>query len=302
MKPSYTIETFLPAVLASHLAPHPEAKMPIDEQDKTAIQISMEETGIIQPLLVVADGKEKYLIIDGVNRFDRGVDSGRSTFPCLLVRAPDVRHVVYECLASHRKCSTGQRILAYIAQHKREVLEAHTEFSKKGNEFTKVSRETLADDPFLKYSAQSISDRLQCSRQDVLCGIELFKAMEGEHPKPVEEQFSRILSGSSPIRRWRAAVAGAANKGKERAEADYTRLLMNAATTLANGFKAWSDLNWKQYEPERPHFQEEVISRIRGMLDVAPDVIRYVIRNSIKDFWPAADKKKLLAEIKKAAK
>ncbi len=71
MQKEYEIVGF-ERIRAGDLEPHPDAQLPMDVEDQFALGESLEERGVILPLLVLATPPRKNgcrLILDGVNRW-----------------------------------------------------------------------------------------------------------------------------------------------------------------------------------------------------------------------------------------
>lgn len=180
------------------LAVHPEAKVPIAEEDREALEKSVKDGGVIQPLLVTPApslGKQKggglppakrWWIVDGANRYRALTQEEK--IPCVVVETDNVRDLALECASVGRSRSAGQRIMVYLERHKEEVLAA----SEKGKEFSQgaslkkgqmmikggsaVSRETAEE--IKGFSSEEIAKALGVSRQDTLLAIDLLRSHE----------------------------------------------------------------------------------------------------------------------------
>jgi len=300
MKPvSYRIVEFQPAITINRLTPHPAASVPTADDDLAQLGVSVEAHGVCIPLIVMPNGSD-YQILDGCTRYQQAIQAGRSTLPCVVVNCLNPRDFVLENLRCRRKATAGQKILAYLEQHKEQVLEAHDSAKatrlqnlKKGQCFPK--QHDVASE---KWSAEEIAKRIECSEPDVLLGIELMiaadQSADDASGAAVKAARDRVFSGEAPIRRWKAAVAGkTAGGGKGKASADYLDKIPQAATTLANGFRAWAELDWNRYSDTRPKYREEVCEKIFEMLDAMPDEVRSIMRGIVCEHWSQAEQKRL---------
>ena len=164
----------------TQLKPHADAQLPMAPDDQMALERSIEEGGLIQPLLVL-DKPDKldglFEVVDGCNRLDKSTDG---KLPCVLIQCDNVREVALTCLGTGRKRSTGQRIMAYLEMHKREVVKA-TELcsvAAGGNSFG-VSRDTpKLSGVFANFTSDAIAATLSVSKKDVLLAIDLLMCLE----------------------------------------------------------------------------------------------------------------------------
>lgn len=182
-----------------NLEVHPEAKVPIADEDAAALKASVGDNGMIQPLLViprdVIPGKEKathrgnvmehipprhrFWIVDGANRFAAHKKDDADVMPCVVVKlAPGatVRDLALECASVGRSRSAGQRIMVYLERHKEIVLEAAEKGQEASRFGTAVSRDTA--EKIKDFSVDAIAKTLGVSNKDTLLGIELLNAYE----------------------------------------------------------------------------------------------------------------------------
>lgn len=185
-----------------NLEVHPEAKVPIAEDDAAALKASVQDNGMIQPLLViprdVIPGKEKathrgrdmehvpprhrFWIVDGANRFAVHKKGDADLLPCVVIElAPGatVRDLALECASVGRSRSAGQRIMVYLERHKEKVLEAAEkgqDRARNGGSFAPQSHDRGGE--IGDYSSRGIAKALGVSDKDTLLGIELLNAYE----------------------------------------------------------------------------------------------------------------------------
>jgi hypothetical protein len=266
------------------LAPHPEAEVPMAEEDDQALRDSVSGNGLIQPLLVMERAEEEpgkkaagrcimcddkgfctndrnqgggfrcfrcedfkpapapkqFWIVDGIHRF-RNAPEGEP-LPCVLVETDDVRGLALECASVGRSRSAGQRILVRLERDKAQILAA-AEMGREANlKQSEVSRET--SEKIKDFRADAIARELGVSNKDTLLAIELLRCHEErcgrstvvggirrkgrklEEGDPelaaIDDAWGRVLAGTLPIRRWTAAMAGAAKtKGVGKAATDW---------------------------------------------------------------------------------
>ena len=178
---------------------HPEAKVPIAEEDAAALKTSVEDNGMIQPLVVIlrevipaktvskrggkvmekVPARKRFWIVDGANRFATCKKKVDDVLPCVVVETDSVRDLALECASVGRSRSAGQRIMVYLERHKEEVLQA----AEKGQELAKggrspfaVSRDTATDSK--GFSSEEIAKALGVSKQDTLLAIDLLNCHE----------------------------------------------------------------------------------------------------------------------------
>ena len=246
------------------------------DDDKFALDRSIDEGGLIQPLLVLdkpnKDGR--YEVVDGCNRL---LVSMQNELPCVLIQCDNVREVALTCLGTGRKRSTGQRIMAYLEMHKREVVKA-AEMGAEINAGGKaphgiaVSRDTAKlSGVFANFTSDAIAETLSVSKKDVLLAIDLLMCLEkkctapqrvGSLVTPAREldlkdkadkvyfdclkmTHANVMAGSTPIRRWKAAQAGKSTQAEGRTEIDYADLFREGLNHLRTASKHWKDITFK---------------------------------------------------------
>ncbi|MBP8654944.1 MAG: ParB N-terminal domain-containing protein [Kiritimatiellae bacterium] len=257
----------------TQLKPHADAQLPMAPDDQMALERSIEEGGLIQPLLVL-DKPDKldglFEVVDGCNRLDKSTDG---KLPCVLIQCDNVREVALTCLGTGRKRSTGQRIMAYLEMHKREVVKAAELGAQKaaGNP-SAVSRDTAQiSGVFANFTSDAIAATLSVSKKDVLLAIDLLMCLEkkctvpqrvGSLVTPTREldlkdkadkvyfdclklTHANVMAGSTPIRRWKAAQAGKSTQAEGRTEIDYADLFREGLNHLRTASKHWKDITFQ---------------------------------------------------------
>lgn len=313
MKQGYAIVGFQ-MIHHDQLAPHPDAQLPIEQDDSASMDASVDSEGVLLPILVSAkpNAENRHWIYDGVNRWRSARKSPDiSGLPCILANVPDVRKLALTCLGTGRKRSTGQRVMAYLEMHRAPVLEVAVivgdglvpgvRVKRMAGQMTGHEIPKKLED----FTAEAIARKLGVSDKDVRLGIELLRA-EYMAPEAQKEPFLKqrltLLAGGSSIRRWKAAVAGRkATAGTQRSGADYTDLLPKAMATVRNGFSAWPKLDWAYLDSKQPgrDSQGETVESAVAMLKVMPDVLRVQMRTLIMEQWPAHEKEELRLELER---
>lgn len=264
-------------ITKTQLKPHPDAQLPMSPEDRLGLGRSIEEGGLIQPLLVLSkqdklDGA--FLVVDGCNRMESG-PAGQK-FPCVMIECDNVREVALECLGTGRKRSTGQRIMAYIEMHHKEVVKAAelgAEISAGGKapHGIAVSHETAKLSGVLaNFTSDAIATTLSVSKQDVLLAIDLLMCLEKKCTAPqrvgslvtpareldlkdkddkvyfeaLKHNYANVMAGSTPIRRWKAAQGGKVATAEGRPEIDYAELFREGLNHLRTAAKHWKDITF----------------------------------------------------------
>ncbi len=274
-------------IAKTQLKPHPEAAMPMGQDDAAALQSSIKSGGLIQPLLVLSKADKLdgfFQVVDGINRMESDPPDGK--FPCNLIECDNVREVALECLGTGRKRSTGQRILAFLMMHKREVLKAAEIGAQiaagKGGP---VSNETgLKYGVFADFTADAMAERLKVCKEDVVRTVELFRCLEekrlpdsnrgGERAldmkDPEDKQtfddlkkvFGDVMAGGTAVRTWKPALFGRrlTTGPKGRPDVDFEALFRKGLNHLRTVFKAeaWHGIGAVERERLAELFDEVV--------------------------------------------
>jgi hypothetical protein len=303
------------------ITPHPAALLPMDDEDKGVLTESIKDRGVIQPLLVLLDANTgRYKAVDGCNRLEAAVAAGLSEIPVNVIECDSVADVVYHCLTSGRKRSTGQRVISYLRLHKADVLAALPENHeamagknlRKGQQIPVQSRDRT-EVGF--WTSRVIAERLGCSDKDVLAGIDMLLAKEtGEigidihnaSLKGVEiteaeivaafNQTEReILCGAAGIRRWRAAFAGrVTTKGKStgKAPTDFYSLALRTLTSMGTVWANWKSLNGQQRATTRQQWLRHIDNAPADFLtDMAAAAVGRMGKSDLVDLTAAIQKR-----------
>jgi hypothetical protein len=180
--------------------------------------------------------------------------------------------------------------MVYLERHKEKVLEA----AEKGQEVKKgyfgsaaQSRDSAGEST--GFSSMEISKALGVSQKDTLLAIQLMRCHElregvekrtgplveaGKKLKEgapelvaIDEAWAGVLAGTTPIRRWMAAVGGkAATKGVGRAATN----VVACAIECAKKFKTFGGARWAEIPMED---RVLVLDAFRKVLDWVPDEV-----------------------------
>ncbi len=259
---------------ATSLTPHPEALIPIDDEDKADIARSVKASGVWLPLTVEADPQAdgKRRILDGCNRWravkDAAADGhGNSRLPCNLVRTDDPRAVIMGILGTGRKRTVGQRVMARLELCKAKALAAKDEGLAAN--FAKGRFPQVSNDTWTKFQGvTNLAKELNCSNKDVIAGLDLLWHIERKM-RPVKDTKSMsepldlevdvdvgylkaltdkrlaVLSGAAPVRTWRRAVEGKVAVQRGKADTDYAKVCKRAMLSLRNCFENWMKISGK---------------------------------------------------------
>lgn len=236
------------ALPMEQLSPHPDAEaFGAEEEDRQALRGSVAECGLLDPISVAPadDAAGGWLVIDGCGRLDAARARGYAYVPCMVFDLGDfsVREFALHRNTMQRKVTTGQRVLCYLQTN--------------GQETGGMSRDTRRE----------IAKTLGCSDHDVAAARELMEEVEKDHAAAEEEAlhevFDDVLAGRTPIRRWKAALAGrTATKDKPKKAIDYAAVCARVCASLDTLFKAWPSL--------RGQLKGEIEDALYGALERAP--------------------------------
>jgi hypothetical protein len=282
------------------LDPHPDAlAYPTDADDRGALDCSMAEQGLIQPIIVTASAG-KYLILDGIGRVDGARKAGLKEVECKVVTCSDPRSLALTANGAGRKRTTGSRILTYLMQHQADVLRAAAISAaiQRGNggvshreapphllvasmDLRWVS-EGLIPPALMDWTAKAIAVRLETCREDVLCAIDLLicqtqgedlhgKPLDDDGRKILDETFGAVVCGRTPIRRWRAALAGKSvpAEASGKAATAFGPLALRSITSLQTAFKNWQEIG--------PVSREGLLLALSDALDQAPEDVVHLL-------------------------
>ena len=275
--------------------PHADAEAySASTSDRLALDNSIEETGVLSPIAVVPDEDGKgWFVIDGIGRMNAMIAAGETETDAQVFDLGDLSVAEFVVCKNSmmRKVTTGSRVMAYLKCHEREVLAAADpekyqgrKESKWRNKVAAVSRETAADEK--GWGAKEIAERLGVSKNDVLAGVELLKAMcedgergtgNGERPQYEQgdlfETLDAVMHGETPIRRWKAAVCGKQPRTGGKAAADYTAIGARTMASLAGLFENWQTVPMD--------CRAAIIEKFKAALEVAPDDFRTVMEAAV---------------------
>jgi hypothetical protein len=284
------------------LDPHPDAlAYPTDADDRGALDCSMAEQGLIQPIIVTASAG-KYLILDGIGRVDGARKAGLKEVECKVVTCSDPRSLALTANGAGRKRTTGSRILTYLMQHQADVIRAAACVAAqqrlkggvghgdrpppKGSAVDKMDWVYLEKGALppsvLVWTTRPIALRLKASEKDVLLAIDLLicqaqgedlhgKPLDDDGRKILDETFGAVVCGRTPIRRWRAAIAGKSvpAEASGKAATNHGALALRSITSLQTAFGAWQEINHGS--------RELILSALSDALDQAPEDVLHLL-------------------------
>ena len=292
--------------------PHADAEAySASTSDRLALDNSIEETGVLSPIAVIADTPDGagesghgWFVIDGIGRMNAMIAAGETETDAQVFDLGDLSVAEFVVCKNSmmRKVTTGSRVMAYLKCHEREVLAAADpkNYNLRANSFQPkrgaVSHETA---PEKGWGAKEIAERLGVSKNDVLAGVELLKAMcecgsggvgsGGVNPptpslthSPTSyyeqgdlfETLDAVMHGDTPIRRWKAAVCGKQPRTGGKAAADYTAIGARTMASLAGLFENWQTVPMD--------CRAAIIEKFKAALEVAPDDFRAVMENVVE--------------------
>lgn len=294
-KPTYEKTMSLPVGM---LQAHPDAlafwaahREKDSDEDQRALTNSVAESGVLEPLMAVAkaDGTG-FWVVDGCSRFAAAQECGLPEVPVSIYKMEldKVSGVAFQKNACRHRVSSGERILRYLDLHREVVLKCWKNGQDKGQTgrgHKAVSRDTA-------FSSKEIAERLGVSNKDVLKGIELLASCDaGGVPAraadgstvivPADENmqtmvrdcFTRVISGTTPIRRWQAALQGrAATENQDKASTDYAEVARRSVIGLTNALLNWDD--WREDKQMEYKLKAALMKDFESLFAAMPEEIR----------------------------
>lgn len=273
----YEIIKFLTLPVAD-LTPHPDAQaFPSDDDDRAALDASIDGVGILEPLTVIPSGSA-YLVIDGCGRLADALAKGTQTLPCLVVSCDNPREFANNKNAMGRKRSTGSRILCYLMANQKAVLEAASLLQSRDRR-----EEAFKTPTHLKpWTSREIARRLKVSDTDVVSAIQLLVCqtsnvspdnadLDDDSAFRLDEIFTSVMCARTPVRRWKAAYGGKSvpADGSGKAATDYSALGVRTLVSLRNVFSHWYDIPAGS--------RDFLLQDLRGILSAAPEEVRLAV-------------------------
>lgn len=233
------------AIHLTNLYKHPDAEaFGAEEEDRQALSGSVAECGLLDPLSVVAKdaAADAWWVVDGCGRLDalRAASPG-GLVPCMVfdLGGFSPREFALHRNTMQRKVTTGQRVLCYLA----------------------LSRESKTE------TVRDTAEKLGCSQADIVAGSELRDEAGKEGGEAAREVYEDVMAGRTPIRRWKAALAGrTATKDKPKKPVDYKKLCEGVCASLRTICKAWPGL--------KGALRDEIGEKLRDVLADAPGELR----------------------------
>lgn len=266
----------------AQLEAHPDAAaFGAEAEDRTALQSSISEVGMLDPISVMeADGGERYLVLDGCGRLAALRDAGADEALCMVFDLGEMSPSDFALQRNtmQRKVTTGQRLLCYLTVNRSAVLE-DAEDRGGGDQRSLRSRDRS------DFGSRAIAERLGISDKDVRAGVELLRQdaevadLEDDAPAAaLRTVWERVMQGATPIRRWRPAWEGIQKtKGAAKAPTDHAALATRALTSLRTVFTGWHEI------PAAAH---------PVLLDIMLDVLKTAPDSAEQTLYAAADELK----------
>lgn len=290
-------------ILATQLSIHPDAGLPIAENDKQAMRDSLVESEMHTALRVVVDG-DGYQVIDGCNRLTLGIEQGKESFDCEVVECDNVREFVIDNLIARRRGSTSQRILAYVQLHKDEVFESLVQFGGKLKNLKNPSvSPTVTDVTGENFTVAALAKKFRCNKADIAAAVELLKDLESPVAllrAPAEEAYTAIMQGDLGLRGWKSALPGKAAEQHGKASADYARLAGSTCITMTKVFENWGKIAWNPKDKRKT--REWALDKAFAMFSVMPNELRAANAQAIVEKWELHEKKALKKALLKVLK
>ena len=243
------------AIHLTNLYKHPDAEaFGAEEEDRQALSGSVAECGLLDPLSVVAKdaAADAWWVVDGCGRLDalRAASPG-GLVPCMVfdLGGFSPREFALHRNTMQRKVTTGQRVLCYLATTGADGAAP--------GKTPRVSRETRNE----------IAKTLGCAQADVAAARELIDEAGKEGGEAAREVYEDVMAGRTPIRRWRAALAGrTATKDKPKKPVDYKKICESVCASLRTICKAWPGL--------KGALRDEIGEKLHDTLADAPSELR----------------------------
>lgn len=264
------------------LEPHPDAlAFPTDADDRAALGASLHDQEQIQPLIVQAAPSGRYLIIDGLGRWEAAKAEARPSCECKVVSCDDPRAIVLASNGAGRKRSTGTRVMCYLLAHQTAVIQAAAAVAsqQKRGGGSHVTTPPLNDIPadLLPFTARSISKLLGVSQKDVQAATDLLICQtEGVTPdnvsfdsgspseKSLTEAFNAVMSGRLPVRRWKPAFGGSSSTaGAAKAPVNHADLGVRSLKSIRTVFEGWQQVSMID--------RDTLLNLLDQVLDAAPE-------------------------------
>lgn len=275
------------------LAPHPALQQfpLLDDAQLQVLTQSVAEHGVLKPLVAVKDGNDgRGLVIDGRNRY---LAAERNLLGSVPVEwAPEgTDPIVYaiESAIAGRNLTRSGVVLLLVEQHP-DLAESRTLGQQRGLKKGKNPNDSPCDN-ITRDAFNMMADRYNVPREYF---SQLLKIRESASDVEWDQVRANILSGESSIAALYAGLGGRlATKGKNRKDPDYSRLLTQATMTVANAFKSWTKIKFR----DDKHLQNTE-GNIHEMFRTMPDAVRAINADVIVQHWPEHEVANLLKMIK----
>lgn len=271
------------------LTKHPLAEMmPTSKEDRKRLLEDIQSHGQLDAVIV----NERYQIMDGCTRWDIEKELKHDTIRCQIVADADPRDVLVSKATTGRVQTTGSRLLIMMYAHKEEVLTAANISEGLRDDPSATAESVIADLPagkraaaaaaWKEWNTDAIRARIKCSDEDinlaralllaklthVLPPMKAFndepKELDSTNPDDVavidavDKAYKGVLSGETPIRRWKASLGGiiptAGGQGK--AETNHSELCLRAMKSLKTAFSNWTKVKSSYIPTLEKHWKE----------------------------------------------
>jgi hypothetical protein len=269
------------------LKPHPKlSTFPLLAPEQLEVLTrSVADHGILTPLTAIRTPDGGGLVINGRNRLAAAQANLLGSVP--VDWAPDgtdpVVWAIETAIASRQLTKSGIVLL---------LLEQHPELAE-----ARKSRGNFA----LKFSKNTNDPRSHLTRPSSFLGVserygvpatyfsDLLSIRDGCKDEEWIAVRRTILAGESSIPALLAGVGGkVSTKGKNRKDPQYARLITAATKTVANAFRAWGNIKFRD---DRHVAITE--NNLHEMLVAMPDPVRRIQAQVIAETWPEHEKMEL---------
>jgi hypothetical protein len=274
------------------LQPHPKlSTFPLLAQEQLEVLVrSVADHGILTPLTAIRTPEGGGLVINGRNRLAAAQANLLGSVP--VDWAPDgtdpVVWAIETAIASRQLTKSGIVLL---------LLEQHPEMEKarktRGNFALKFSQNPNDSrcDLITTNAFKLVSERYGVPREYFSHLLSIRDGCKDEEWMAVRRT---ILAGESSIPALLAGVGGkVSTKGKNRKDPEYARLITAATKTVANAFRAWGKIKFRD---DRHVAITE--NNLHEMLVAMPDPVRRIQAQVIVESWPTHETAELLKALK----
>lgn len=220
-----------------------------ESEELNALTRDVAERGIDQPVMVVANGKNAWWLVDGRQRFSAAMGAGLKTIPAILRNEEDVPGIILASLVLRKHFTRGA--LAYISVPFLAPAAEASKARKRANTLVGTQRqETESDENAVTLEQECVKLGFSIDLYQQAKRVHEIFEENADYKAKIEPQ---ILSGETSLGGALAGYGGrASTKDKAKPAANYLvldkqgnaqGLMPKAIITLANGFKSWAKLD-----------------------------------------------------------